>query len=101
MVTGPEPIESRRRDRNNLQKQLEVLDGLDHLASRMTDQALWRDVSRRLTDWQGLLERQPVQARQILKKVECAEDSISRVKPAPRRSSRCRRGKFPKGWKAL
>jgi hypothetical protein len=34
-----------------------------------TDEALWRDIAGRLTDWQGLLERQPVQARQILRKL--------------------------------
>jgi hypothetical protein len=27
------------------------------------------DLSQRLADWQGLLERQPIQARQILKKL--------------------------------
>jgi site-specific DNA recombinase len=62
-----EPIESRRRERDSVQKQVETLDGLAHLTSRMTDEALWRDIARRLTDWQGLLERQPVQARQILR----------------------------------
>jgi hypothetical protein len=52
-----EPIESRRRERDSMQKQLEALDGLAHLASRVTDEALWRDIAGRLTDWQGLLER--------------------------------------------
>jgi hypothetical protein len=64
-----EPIESRRRERDSVQKQLEMLDRLGHLASRVTDEALWRDIADRLTDWQGLLERQPIQARQILRKL--------------------------------
>jgi hypothetical protein len=64
-----EPIESRRRERDSVQKQFETLDDLAHLTSRMTDEALWRDIAGRLTDWQGLLERQPIQARQILRKL--------------------------------
>ena len=32
-------------------------------------QELERDLQTRLTDWQGLLHRQPVQARQILRRL--------------------------------
>jgi hypothetical protein len=57
-------IEARERERGELLAQLEHLDGMARL-SAPDPEAL----RRRLTDWQGLLEREPVQARQILKKL--------------------------------
>jgi hypothetical protein len=39
------------------------------VAARVDDEALWRDIAGRLADWQAILERQPIQARQILRKL--------------------------------
>src|SRR5205823_2758507 len=43
-------------------------DGLTRFTTGVDPQTLREDLGARLADWQGLLERQPIQARQILRK---------------------------------
>jgi hypothetical protein len=62
-------IRTRERERQEIQAQLEHVDGLSRVGAGEDTGALRRTLSGRLTDWQGLLERQPVQARQILRKL--------------------------------
>jgi Recombinase zinc beta ribbon domain len=54
--------------RAGLRRQLAELDGLAEVA-QLDVPRLQRDLAARLTDWQGLLGRQPAQARQVLKKL--------------------------------
>jgi DNA invertase Pin-like site-specific DNA recombinase len=63
------PLEARRRRREALAAQLA---GWVHASASAADLDLERhrqDAVARLTDWQGLLERQPIQGRQILRKL--------------------------------
>ena len=63
------PLEARRRRREALAAQLA---GWVHASASAADLDLARhrqDAVARLTDWQGLLERQPIQGRQILRKL--------------------------------
>jgi len=52
-----------------LQAQLEHADGLALVAQAFNRKAVRRELRELLTDWQGLLEGEPAQARQILRKV--------------------------------
>jgi hypothetical protein len=61
-------IASRESRRTALQARLAHLDGLQRVAA-LDPETLAASVQARLTDWQGLLERQPAQARQILRKL--------------------------------
>ncbi|HEV2054021.1 MAG TPA: zinc ribbon domain-containing protein, partial [Methylomirabilota bacterium] len=64
-----EAIQARECERADLQAQLEHLDGLTRFTAGVDPLALTEDLGARLADWQGLLERQPIQARQILRKL--------------------------------
>src|SRR6266851_1058996 len=62
-------LHEREGRRQELHAQLEYQDGLG-LAVRAFDQkAVRRELRELLTDWQGLLEGEPAQARQILRKL--------------------------------
>jgi site-specific DNA recombinase len=69
VVSVRQALQARERERVDLQAHLEHLDGLSRLNQPGDAARLLDDVGQRLTDWQGLLERQPLQARQILKKL--------------------------------
>lgn len=60
-------MKARERRRAELQAQLEHLDGLGRSARNPAD--MMHELSQRLTDWHGVLERHPVQARQLLRKL--------------------------------
>jgi hypothetical protein len=64
-----EPMEARRRRRTELQNQIVQCTDVVQLATLRETRALRVELATRLTDWQGLLGRQPVHARQILKKL--------------------------------
>jgi site-specific DNA recombinase len=64
-----EALQARERERADLHAQLEHLDGLTRFTEGVDSRALREDLGARLADWQGLLERQPIQARQILRKL--------------------------------
>ncbi len=61
-------VKDREAQRLQLHRQLAQLDGLTQVA-QLELPRLQRDLHARLTDWQGLLGRQPVQARQMLAKL--------------------------------
>jgi hypothetical protein len=61
-------IAARESRRTALQARLAHLDGLQRVAT-LDPETLAASVPARLTDWQGLLERHPAQARQILRKL--------------------------------
>jgi site-specific DNA recombinase len=61
-------IAARESRRTALRARLAHLDGLQHVAT-LDPETLAASVQARLTDWQGLLERHPAQARQILRKL--------------------------------
>ena len=61
-------IAARESRRTALQARLAHLDGLQRVAT-LDPETLAASVQARLTDWQGLLERHPAQARQILRKL--------------------------------
>jgi len=60
-------IRARERERRELQGQLEHVDGLSRADADGAE--LSRTLHARLTNWQGLLDREPLQARQILRKL--------------------------------
>jgi hypothetical protein len=62
-----EALRERERRRRDLREQLAKLDGLALLAHRPEE--LDRELATKLVEWQGLLERQPIQARQPLRKL--------------------------------
>jgi hypothetical protein len=62
-----EALRDRERRRRDLREQLAQVDGLVLLAHRPEE--LDRELTTKLTEWQGLLERQPIQARQLLRKL--------------------------------
>lgn len=71
---GPLPtildaVKARENRRRDLKAQLEHLDGLQHANVPRSPAEIMRKISRRLTEWSGLLGRQPAQARQLLKKL--------------------------------
>jgi len=63
-----EGIRAREQRRRALQEELAGLEGLRPVSARDL-QDIQRDVEGRLTDWRGLLRRQVVQSRQILRKL--------------------------------
>ena len=63
-----EGIRARVQRRRALQEELAGLEGLRPVSARDL-QDIQRDAEGRLTDWRGLLRRQVVQSRQILKKL--------------------------------
>jgi hypothetical protein len=62
-------LHERERWRQELQAQLEHLDGLGLAVRAFDSKAVRRERRELLTDWQGLLEGEPAQARQILRKL--------------------------------
>jgi hypothetical protein len=60
-----EALRDRERRRRDLREQLAQVDGLVVLAARPDE--LDRELHAKLDEWQGLLERQPIQARQLLR----------------------------------
>ena len=80
-----EAMQARERERADQVAQIEHLDGLTRFTAGVDPRALRADLGARRADWQGLLERQPTQARQILRKLlhgrlifEPFEDATSR-----------------------
>ena len=63
-----EGIRAREQRRRALQEELAGLEGLRPVSARDL-QDIQQDVEGRLTDWRGLLRRQVVQSRQILRKL--------------------------------
>jgi hypothetical protein len=63
-----EGIRARKQRRRALQEELAGLEGLRPVSARDL-QDIQRDVEGRLTDWRGLLRRQLVQSRQILRRL--------------------------------
>jgi hypothetical protein len=61
-------IQAREQRRRTLQSELAGLEGLQPVTARDL-QDIQREVEIRLADWRGLLTRQVVQSRQILKKL--------------------------------
>jgi site-specific DNA recombinase len=61
------PIEERKRRRDDLRARLEAEAHMAQLADGAG--GVRADLAARLTDWQGLLKRQPIHARQILRKL--------------------------------
>ena len=57
-----EALRARERRRRELQAQIQELEGMARLVEGS-------GLGAKLTDWQGLLERQPIQARQLLRKL--------------------------------
>jgi site-specific DNA recombinase len=62
-------LQARDNNRIDVLAHLEHLDGLGRVSERLDGGMLREDLGQRLADWQELLQRQPVQARQILKKL--------------------------------
>jgi recombinase-like zinc beta ribbon protein len=62
-------LHERERRRQELQAQLEHQDGLGLPVRAFDSKAVRRELRDLLTDWQGLLEGEPAQARQILRKL--------------------------------
>ncbi len=60
-------IRERERRRAELQARLEHLDGLGKVVEHLDRGRLARELAARLTDWQGLIAGQPIQARQLLR----------------------------------
>ncbi len=58
-------VKERERRRAYLQGELDAAEGLEKVDLGRIEE----DLRDRLTDWQGLLQRQPMQARQILRKL--------------------------------
>ena len=69
MVAHPGPLEARRCRRDALARQLTGLALASEPVSRLELESKRREAIARLNDWQGLLERQPIQGRQILRKL--------------------------------
>ena len=61
-------VHDRARRRDELQAQLEALRGREWATWRMTG-TVRRDLTRRLTNWRGLLRRHAPQGQQILRKL--------------------------------
>jgi len=61
-------VKEREKRRAYLQEELQAVEGLEKIA-QLDLGKVKQDLRDRLTDWQGLLQRQPVQARQILRKL--------------------------------
>jgi site-specific DNA recombinase len=62
-----EALRVRERRRRELQAQIQELEGMARLVEG--SETLVGELGAKLTDWQGLLERQPIQARQLLRKL--------------------------------
>jgi hypothetical protein len=62
-----EALRARERRKREIREALEHVEGLTLLAQR--PEALDRELATKLAEWQGLLERQPIQARQLLRKL--------------------------------
>jgi len=62
-------LQAREQRRRELQAQLEHQEGLGLAARAFDSKAVRRELHELLTDWQGLLEGEPAQARQILRKL--------------------------------
>jgi len=62
-------LQERERRRQELQAQLEHQDGLGRAVRAFDSKAVRRELYELLTDWQGVLEGEPAQARQILRKL--------------------------------
>jgi hypothetical protein len=69
LQTLVEALRTRERRRADLRAQLEHLDGLTRAAASVDPGRIARECRRRVTDWHGLLEREPIQARQILREL--------------------------------
>jgi DNA invertase Pin-like site-specific DNA recombinase len=59
-------LKARERERRQVEQELAGLAQLEQV-SQLDWQQVGRDLRDRLTDWQGLLQRQPAQAQQILR----------------------------------
>jgi len=73
-----EALRARERRRRELQAQIQELEGMARLVEGS-------GLGAKLTDWQGLLERQPIQARQLLRKLLVGPADLH---AAPRRGRR-------------
>jgi site-specific DNA recombinase len=62
-----EALRTRERRKREIREALHQVDGLALLATRTED--LDRELATKLAEWQGLLERQPIQSRQLLRKL--------------------------------
>jgi hypothetical protein len=62
-----EALRTRERRKREIREALEQVGGLALLAKRPED--LDRELATKLAEWQGLLERQPIQSRQLLRKL--------------------------------
>jgi hypothetical protein len=85
-----EALRTRERRKREIREALEQVEGLTLLAQR--PEAFDRELATKLAEWQGLLERQPIQARQLLRKLlaGCA------LHPASRRGGRVLRVRRPR-----
>jgi hypothetical protein len=62
-------LHEREGRRQELQAQLEHQDGLGRAVRAIDSKGVRRELRELLTDWQGVLEGEPAQARQILRKL--------------------------------
>jgi hypothetical protein len=62
-----EALRTRERRKREIREALDQVDGLTLLAKRPEE--LDRELATKLAEWQGLLERQPIQSRQLLRKL--------------------------------
>jgi len=62
-----EALRTRERRKREIREALDQVDGHVLLAKRPED--LDRELATKLAEWQGLLERQPIQSRQLLRKL--------------------------------
>jgi hypothetical protein len=79
-----EALRAWEAERQTVQAKLEHVDGLSRTARAWDREGLVIAVRERLTDWHGLLESEPVQARQFLRKVLAGRIVFTAYPEAPR-----------------